>query len=629
MTMVAAQATARALMVVALLLGLSAVPGLVRGQDRGSESTRKPSPLPPKATTTKPVKDYVIATSGLREGRLLGCAGESCTIEGGAVPIAQTIFIGLGVETPAPPQLKDYMHDQIVLRDGSVQQGRMVGISVSSVVTDRGSRKRDDVAWIYLVPKPTQAEQPAGFGAPQDKPARNEQPTRRETDRGGSSTPDPNLPPGQPAGARWFGSIQSRHTWNETGAKGETTAQVNLRLREQRQSLLHDPGVPYSPRDRPVLAFTVLGHDGSTIDERHRAIGGTAGGQAGVPCEGNGRAEVKGEAGAIWRNLSGGDVSRAAGFPVPREGSYQFRQVTNTEPDGYLYRCDNGYSGSSYGFSVLSFASNDPHTVESRITEGGNRITGRSAWSQDGHDYETTWSICREGVACPPPPQPGPVASAASDPDCPEPKYEADILNLALDQLKLKSNQLATKSDELLRLQNQARQYKSDFDLAIYTCNRIGDLQTLLGLLMGQGPENVQEFTNLLGVVQKVLDNDPTFLFSNEDYFDKRLHLEQIWDTLMYGASKVSPGQPSSAREQLMGCAGSNLDTVFEDAMKFVQLTEQIEPLLPQISKILNDMRAQDDKIKELWDKYHAACLRYAQCKKIPANFCEGLPASR
>jgi hypothetical protein len=37
---------------------------------------------------------------------------------------------------------------------------------------------------------------------------------------------------------------------------------------------------------------------------------------------------------------------------------------------------------------------------------------------------------------------------------------------------------------------------------------------------------------------------------------------------------------------------------------------------------------AKDNEIKQLWDKYYAACLRYAQCKKIPANFCEGLPAS-
>jgi hypothetical protein len=228
--MIAARATAHALMVVALLLGLSAAPELVRGQDRGSESIRKPSLLPPKATTTKPVKDYVIATNGLREGRLLGCAGASCTIEGGAVPIAQTIFIGLGVETPAPPQLKDYMHDQIVLRDGSVQQGRMVGISDSSVVTDRGSRKRDDVAWIYLVPKPTQADQPAGSGAPRDRPARNEQPTRRQTDRGGSTRPDPNFPRGQ-RGALWTGTMHAVH---QPGGEQRVTTEVRVRLRETR-----------------------------------------------------------------------------------------------------------------------------------------------------------------------------------------------------------------------------------------------------------------------------------------------------------------------------------------------------------------------------------------------------------
>lgn len=613
--MIAARATAHALMVLALLLGLSAAPGLVRGQDRGSESTRKPSLLPPKATTTKPVKDYVIATSGLREGRLLGCAGASCAIAGTSIPIAQTIFIGLAVETPAPPPLQDYARDQVVLRDGSVQPGRMVGISGSAVVTDRGSLKRGDVAWIYLVARPDRTAQPGAFGAPRDRPTQGERPPGRVGD---PSVPDPPPPPTeQPqgtraalscaSGVRWIGTMRGVHT---PGNPHRVATEVEVQLCEKRRYPWNGPPV------KGMVDLITLEDAGSILKWRQWIEPQPFG------CEilsGEGVSGAQSPAGEISRTLE--DIGRRGELRWSAP-TYHLELNPATLTD-YTEVCHystgtqrNTYQG---GGSV--------HSGPGRILplEGG-RMVGSYG---DGQPDFVTWSICREGVACPPPQQPGPVASAPSDPDCPEPKLEADFLNLAVDQLKLLSKQLAAKSDELLKLQNQARQYKSDFELAMYTCNRIGDLQTLLGLLMGQGPANVQKFTNFLGVVQKIMDNDPTFFFSNDKYFPERLHLEQAWDTLMYGASKVSPGQPSSAREQLMGCAGSNLDTVFEDAMKFVQLTEQIEPLLPQISKILNDMRAQDNKIKELWDKYHAACLRYAQCKKIPANFCEGLPASR
>jgi hypothetical protein len=64
-----------------------------------------------------------------------------------------------------------------------------------------------------------------------------------------------------------------------------------------------------------------------------------------------------------------------------------------------------------------------------------------------------------------------------------------------------------------------------------------------------------------------------------------------------------------------------------DGAIRFLRLMSEVEPMMRQVNKILNDLRAKDNEIKQLWDKYHAACLRYAQCKNLPVSYCEGVPA--
>jgi hypothetical protein len=66
-----------------------------------------------------------------------------------------------------------------------------------------------------------------------------------------------------------------------------------------------------------------------------------------------------------------------------------------------------------------------------------------------------------------------------------------------------------------------------------------------------------------------------------------------------------------------------------DGAIKYVRLLQQIEPMMQDVRKTLNDLRAKDNELLNLWSDYHRACLAYAKCKKLPPNMCDRVPAAR
>lgn len=109
--------------------------------------------------------DVVLLRDGShRAGALAACAGEQCRIGGRTIARAEIAWIGLGVdEPPAPAPPADPGRDEVRLRDGSAHAGRLVGVSLGTVVSERGSWDREDVGWIYLAPeREAEPEQPLG-----------------------------------------------------------------------------------------------------------------------------------------------------------------------------------------------------------------------------------------------------------------------------------------------------------------------------------------------------------------------------------------------------------------------------------------------------------------------------------
>jgi len=115
-------------------------------------------------------EDMLVLTSGVRSGTLRGYGAEICQFDDAAIPRASIYFIGLDARLPVP-QLRDPMHDEVHLRDGSVHVGRLLSIDADRVVTETASYTRSQVAWIWLTPVPSggqgQAAPPAAASGAQ------------------------------------------------------------------------------------------------------------------------------------------------------------------------------------------------------------------------------------------------------------------------------------------------------------------------------------------------------------------------------------------------------------------------------------------------------------------------------
>lgn len=604
-----------------LALALFGMSGPVLGQERDPRLQRD---LP--QAVTEPRRDLLILRSGgYAEGELAGCSATSCTFGGTSHPRDDVALIGLGIAgSDPPPAIDDPLQDSIHLRSATVLKARLLGINAQAVVSSQGSQLRREVEWVYLAPPQPAPPGQAGRPVAPPEPGRPQDPASRNP--GGPGSPagthqgpfaDPGTQPPRPAppgpdrspqpGTLWVGTVHwsVKHTPTHL-----VTSTASVRLRET-----------------DVSDWSInLVHEGSSVSVMHSTLPGDD-----CTYTGHGASPAEGRAGWFERTQDvgpNGEKRRGA-------WTYELRIMPAREPvwtttcaltgTGTTHtQTYGGNAGSTWQAAIGGIGGgagydpeNDPQAAR---TLEGDRMSGRYT-TPDPYGRVVAWSICRQGVACPPPPDPQPPDA------CGAPANQAALLDAALDQQKLLMDRFASKFDEYLRLADLARQYQSDFELAIHTCNRIGDLQTLFGLLMGQGPANVQRFAKSLGVIQKLLDGNTTFVI--EDYVGERLKVQQIWATVMFALGKLGPASSTSPREQLMGCAGYNLDPVFEGALNFVQLTEQIAPLLPELNTLLNDQRNKDEEISSLWNDYHAACLEYAKCKGLPASSCEGLPAPR
>ena len=366
-------------------------------------------------------------------------------------------------------------------------------------------------------------------------------------------------------------------------------------------------------RERHVADGTIeLVHDGSTVTVGHSTLGADQ-----CTYAGQGTSPAVGTAGWLLRERSVGPNGEL------RLGQWTYKvAITPAVDPAWTETCSsvNGPYTHSYGGNAsgswLAYLGESIDPAAPRFLDGGRMYGSYTVAPGSSWENSVSWSICRQGVTCPAPP--------ADEKPCPEPPEKA-LLQTALAQQKMLMDQFNAKFDEYAKLANEAQQYASDFELAINTCNRIRDLKVLLQLLVGQGPQNIKDFNKYFGVVKNILQGNATFVA--DDFIGKRNVLMNQWGKIMFIVEKIAPAAASSLRSQLMPCAGSNLDVVFEGAMNFVQLMEQIEPVMRQANKLLNDQRSKDQEIFDLWSKYRPACLEHAKCMKLPASYCEKLPS--
>ncbi len=245
------------------------------------------------------------------------------------------------------------------------------------------------------------------------------------------------------------------------------------------------------------------------------------------------------------------------------------------------------------------------------------------------------WSFtrCPQGATCARP-RVSEASGPPSQPDlCPEPKIQTALLRRGLDEQSRIKERLDRQRRAYDALVRQAEQWKNDFTHASRDCSLWSAALTLTGFLAGRGPTTKagnpgEAFNNFLNLIDKVSVGDPSWMLPDVES-DMLPSVETAWDAFRAGYDALGPAAPEKMLYDLRMCGAPTIDSVMDGAIKYVRLLQQIEPMMQDVRKTLNDLRAKDNELLNLWSDYHRACLAYAKCKKLPPNMCDRVPAAR
>ncbi|MFN2412734.1 MAG: hypothetical protein ABR535_06735, partial [Pyrinomonadaceae bacterium] len=172
---------------------------------------------PPRAGQ---LKDIIISSEGVREGKLAGCVGSVCSMDN--VSTFGIVGTGLKADVRSRPAPTDPAHDEVRYHDGSVHPGRLIGINADLVVTERGRHQRAMVAWVYLAPRRESGNAPGQLGAPGETPGDTviKPPVKDDKAGGGPPVTGPSSGPPRPGkrGGVWAGKITQR--WVQRDSRG-------------------------------------------------------------------------------------------------------------------------------------------------------------------------------------------------------------------------------------------------------------------------------------------------------------------------------------------------------------------------------------------------------------------------
>lgn len=375
-------------------------------------------------------RDVLILRAGAREeGELAGCSATSCSIRGRPYRRNEIFMVGLSITSAdLPPLIEDPSQDSIQLRNGGLVRARLLGVNAQAVVTAQGSNQRAEVSWIYLAP--AQPDSPDADGP--DKQAKTDKDKAKPAD--GEAQPAATRKDPKPlTDERWIGEVY--WTW-KASPQHRIVSIATVRLRVGNAEISN------------------LVHDGTTIHVRHETFGGDC------IYRGAGMSEAEGEAGFI---VAPRDARISNGNRINDPWTYSLFFTPARDPK-WTVTCDGVDGpvtfthGGGSGYSPLSIGSNDDPEIPRVLDMTSGRMEGSYRL---GGEFEKTarWSICREGVKCPPVERDDPAPSRAAK--CAAPHSLRAKLDLALAQ----QNALQSKTD--LKSLNDLRNVSTQVELLL------------------------------------------------------------------------------------------------------------------------------------------------------------------
>ncbi len=289
--------------------------------------------------------------------------------------------------------------------------------------------------------------------------------------------------------------------------------------------------------------------------------------------------------------------------------------LTNTDGDRTTH--DHAYGCFLQGNSPLLPDNMDP---QRRSLQGG-RMVGSYSTTWSGGTLDVSWSLCREGSACPPP-TPLPPAGDAPEPDpCGDLAQERALVDHLWAQRQLYAADLKAQWEQRERTHADMLHDVEAYYAAIAIC-AIWDivseaLEAWTMKLDGEGnplPNWGAEFVEF-GV--KLLNGDISASVGTEP-----------WKTLSERATDAFPDVPGWAgnmRARVTSCGAVTQD-LRAAALRFVDNWERQRALMPRVQEKINRVRGLDLRYWEKWQGFYQTCLQWAACKGVPPSTCPQPP---
>jgi hypothetical protein len=379
-----------------------------------------------------PGLDLVLLRDGsAMTGELEGCAGGGCWLTGSPplarAEVAAISFAG-GGEVAAPGG--ELEADRVLLAGGGSRDGAVYGISSDDVVAVTGSYERSAVAAILfaatpgggagaiVVPSPDAGAGTLPEGAVSEgSPGAPGAPGSPGTPSAPSGSPGPRSRSGsadRERGALWNGSCHAIYRTVVDDCTHTTEVIDTVRVREYPRPILRR--IVRNGRADVESVGTIYQLEPEDAERTNLytltcASGGGASGQGTIALGAEAEQEGYSHASTIWTKSVDDDLTPSLGYDFPRaDGMYVLVMGTRTD-DTYPVEYDflgseghieqSGYQPCWAGRTPLIDGQIDPSF---RRLEGG-RMIGQYTTEWNDNTVSASWTVCREGDACPPPPE--------------------------------------------------------------------------------------------------------------------------------------------------------------------------------------------------------------------------------
>jgi len=82
----------------------------------------------------------------------------------------------------------------------------------------------------------------------------------------------------------------------------------------------------------------------------------------------------------------------------------------------------------------------------------------------------------------------------------------------------------------------------------------------------------------------------------------------------MTAYNALGPSSPESLLAGIQSCGAPGPEGIYQDAVHYLRLLQELQPLADRMHKTMNDVRTKDLELLDKWKAYREACREFQRC---------------